>query len=72
MADKEKTKDGIYVVLLLVLSFSIAFAGSTLLIGLLTGKTLPEIFYAWSVMWVSIWDSLRDMLDEFTYDIFGG
>jgi hypothetical protein len=59
----------ISLILLLVFSFGIASLGSTLLVGLVMGKSLPEIFDVWINMWVSAWDNLKNILDEFGYDI---
>jgi hypothetical protein len=55
--------------LLLVFSFGIASLSSILLVGLVTGKSLPEIFHVWINMWIYAWDSLRNILEEFMYDI---
>jgi hypothetical protein len=56
-------------ILLLVFSFGIASLSVILLIGLLMGKPLPDIFDIWINMWIYAWDSLRDILEEFMYDI---
>jgi hypothetical protein len=61
----------ISLILLLVFSFGIASLGSTLLVGLVLGKSLPEIFDVWINMWVSAWNNLRNILDEFVHDILG-
>jgi hypothetical protein len=56
-------------ILLLVFSFGIASLSSILLVGLVMGKSLPEIFDVWINMWIYAWDSLRNILEEFMYDI---
>jgi hypothetical protein len=59
----------INLILLAILSFAIASLVSTLIVGLVMGESLPEIFDVWLNMWVSAWDTLRNILDEFVYDI---
>jgi hypothetical protein len=71
MVDEKKIRDVIGLVLLSVFYFSITFLGSTLVIGLVMGNSIPEIFYLWIDTWFSIVDSLRSMLNEFAYDILG-
>jgi hypothetical protein len=56
-------------ILLLVFSFGIASLISILFVGLVMGKSLPDIFDIWINMWVYAWDSLRNILEEFMYDI---
>jgi hypothetical protein len=58
----------INLILLLIFSFGIASLVSTLLVGLVMGESLPEIFDVWLNMWVAVWDNLRNILDEFVYD----
>jgi hypothetical protein len=59
----------INLILLIIFSFGIASLVSTLLVGLVMGESLSEIFDVWLNMWVSAWDNLRNILDEFAYDI---
>jgi hypothetical protein len=59
----------INLILLTIFSFGIASLVSTLIVGLVMGESIPEIFDVWLNMWVSAWDNLRNILDEFVYDI---
>jgi hypothetical protein len=70
MPDKKRIDGAIRVLLLPVLYFGLAFLGTTLLIALVS-KLFPEIFDMLTSMWVFIWGTLRSILNEFMYDIFG-
>ena len=72
MNDKNKIDESIRMLLLTALAFGITFTCVILLMGLVMGKSLPEIFDLTTNVVVFMWSTIRNILGEFMYDIIGG
>lgn len=66
---KLKLNSFVGLAILFVFCFVIAYLGSALFVSLVMGKSILETFDVWVNMWDSSWDNLRNIIDEFVYDI---